>query len=555
MSPRSRGTRRPAAPAGGERPRPPAGGLEPVTDPPPRPAEEPVAPPALRVVPQPGAVRLFARFGTASAALAFIAQLPGGQPISEVRCLRGGPGDGWWVPAEITLEAAREMVSVTVGRVYLPSGGQLIRDRGWGDSAATGQSVGVDELRDVSVLQLVQVAGLYQYLPQPLREAVLLMPGFLISGITRRALDLHLAVTYRPVELISLFEPGDPARTCYELCLSAGGDDPLPASLVAALDRLPFVLVCRRVADSLLIRHAWASALPDLALATLPGEETWVMADAAYGCARLNPLGEPQDGASLVRCGEEYQLVDISREASWVDAADMPSEPVLPEVTLVPARMSGVRVDAALLDDADLACLPGLLMGQPLAESAVLIRGRDRHLLTAPGGLLEQLPIGEPLCWIGPGNLYLPLGYRLQPLLPAAARAALFPTDATTAVILLPGTALRYDLETRRPVWLLWAGPAPVVQYQVPPAVNADLAALDKELAQGLAPKLPAGGRSVLRRIFRTEDGGAQQHDWHDEAYAAELAGDYAAAAELHLKYKDPMRAARLFERAAELEN
>ena len=254
----------------------------------------------------------------------------------------------------------------------------------------------------------------------------------------------------------------------------------------------------------------------------------------------------------------------------------MAAAPAGPEVTLGRSGVRGVPVDAALLVDADLECLPDLLAGEPLAESAVLIRGRDRHLLTEPGGLLEELPVGEPLHCLGPGNLYLPLGYRLRPALPAPARARLFPTDSTTAIVLLPEAALRFDLSAanRQPVWTLWAGPPPAIDDQLPPEAVAELQALD---AQPTGAD-PVGGAPSKLGEFRGpvgSDGSAQSpasggrkagprsdgapaaaqspaRTWRDEAYQAELAGELVRAAELHMQHNDPLRAARLYERAAE---
>jgi hypothetical protein len=564
VAPRRRRSRREAAqPAQPAQPRPPAGTLEPIEARVPASPPEPVIPlspvrsePQARPAPAPApeVLRLYARFATASAALIFVGQMPGGHPAGALHCLRGGPADAWWVRAELTLEAAREMASVASGRVYLESGDELICDRGWGAAPATGPSVALADLRPVPVLELVRVAGLHACPRQPLDEAVLLLPGYLVAGIARRCLDLRLEVSYRMVSLTPLFGPDSSTHAGYEVRLAAGAGATVPASLLAALDRDPFVVVCRRAADTLLMRVGLASPLPDRSLATLTGDDTWVLADAERGCARLIPLGEPQDAASLVRRGRDYELVDISSEAGWADPGDAPSEPAPPELTMVRSRMNGAKVDAALLTDADLRCLPALLAGEPLAASAVLVRGRDRHLITAPGGLLEQLPVGEPLYCIGPGSLYLRLGYRLRPQLPSAARRTLFPTDASTAVVLLEHAALRYDLTTRIPVWRLWAGPTPPVDYQIPASAAADLQALDEELTPaeaGVSPARPAQP-STLRRILGHGPGSGRQRDWRDEAYDAELAGDYNTAAELYIRHNDPRRAARLYERAAE---
>jgi FtsH ternary system domain X7 len=544
--------------------------LEPEPEPPgPRPAE-PVRAPAR---PAP-AVTLHFRFVTAWAALVFAGQLPASQPLGALPCFRGGPGDGWWIQADLTIDTAREMASITSGDIYLSFGDGLTRDRGWG-SPGQGLAVKASDLRSVPLLDLVRAAGLHPGPPRPLPGAVLLLPGYLVAGVARRALDLQLDVTYRPVMLEPLFEPGRPVRSGYELCLRAAHEATVPAFLIAALARDPFILVCRRAADTLLVRYQMTAPLADRALASLTGDATWVLADAAYGCTQLRALGEPQDGASLVHQGSDHRLTDVGTEADWAEQNAAPAGLAAPELTLVRAEMSGMPVDAALLDDADLECLPALLAGEPLAESAMLIRGRDRHLVTAAGGLLEQLPVGEPLYCLGPGSLYVPLGHRLQPRLPAAARRKMFPADASSAIVLMPHAALRFDLETRVPVWELWLGTPPPVDYQVDESALADLEAVEREVtginpaarelglvqsgpgqpqrrAPGREPTVPrpVSERDRVARLGVAASGAPLT--WRDKAYAAELAEDYVTAAELHTQHGEPLRAARLYERAAE---
>src|SRR5262249_6051386 len=173
--------------------------------------------------------------------------------------------------------------------------------------AGSGPTVRPAELRHVTVLDLVRAAGLHPCPVPALQDAVLLLPGYHVADIVRRGLDLGLEVTYRPVGLRPLFQADSAGRAAYEIRLHAGGQRTVPASLLAALDRDPFILVCRRPADGLLVRHGFASPLPDRALATLAGDEgatppapepdpthgTLVFADASHGCARLHPLRDP----------------------------------------------------------------------------------------------------------------------------------------------------------------------------------------------------------------------------------------------------------------------
>ncbi|HET9895620.1 MAG TPA: hypothetical protein VFQ44_11895 [Streptosporangiaceae bacterium] len=509
----------------------------------------------------------YLRFGTAWTALVTAGQLPGGRPIGDLDCLRGGQGKSWWLRADLAIETARELVSVTSGEIYLRSGDELRRDRGWGAPASTGEAVRFSELHETPLLELIRAAGLHERSVRPMSEAVVLLPGYLVAGVARRALDLELEVSYRQVTLVPLFsrepaepagqpEPAEPSWTCYAVNLVAP-KGAIPAFLVAALDRDPFVLLCRRAGDTVLIQHQLASPLPDGSLASLSGDATWVLAEAVYGCAEVRELGPIQDGTSLVRRGSDHELNNLDDLAGWAEPAGASTEPAAPALTLVPASMTGVPVDAALLDDADLACLPMLLAGEPLAEAAMLVRGRDRHLLTAAGGLLEELPAGEPLYCIGPGSLYLPLGYRLQPRLPPTARRTLYPAGGATAIVVVPDGTLGYDLTTRVPVWTLWTGPDPEIDYQVPASVVTDLEALDDELtarpagpAPAPKPAKPAQPRPVTRIDRRPAPAGPPR-TWRDQAYEAELAGDFACAAEIHANNNDPLRAARLYERAA----
>lgn len=561
----------------------------------------PVQTPAQRAAPVRGAEWLYARFASAWSALAFAGQLPASQPITGLSCLRGGPGNPWWIRTGITLDTAREMTSAHSGDIYLPDGDILVRDRGWGapEHRASAQRVRRADLRNAGVLGLMRSAGVHPGPPRPLSEAILLLPGHLVPTVVRRVLDLGLAVEYRPVELTPLFEGASATRVSYQVTVRAVPDTRVPASVIAALNRDPFILVCRRAAGAVLIRYQHASPLSDRALAALNDADatgdTWVLADSSFGCARMRPLAPAQDGTALIRRGDEHELTDVTGESLWTSPAESPAEPRPPALTLARARMSGVPVDAALLDDADLVCVPALLAGEPLAESAVIVRGRDRHLLTAPGGLLEDLPVGEPLYCLGPGSLYLPLGYRFAPSLPPPAREELFPANGSTAIVVLPTAALLFDLRSRDPVWTLWAGGLPDVDVQVPEPEATDLRALDRPTTSAKpsqrpaapAPPSPAGtprrpGPAATpapgpRPAGRSPAGGTQPADgtpprtntprtgasrpvpppprkrtWHDDAYDAELAGDLVKAAELHAKHHDPLRAARLFERAAE---
>jgi hypothetical protein len=107
----------------------------------------------------------------------------------------------------------------------------------------------------------------------------------------------------------------------------------------------------------------------------------------------------------------------------------------------------------------------------------------------------------------------------------------------------------------------LWADPAPAVDYQLPDSVVAELDALDAEITHPAVPAArpaqparpaPRPGPRSLTAARPVPSAARPVRTWRDDAYEAELAEDYTTAADLHVKHDDPLRAARLYERAAE---
>ncbi len=567
-------------------------------------------------------LELAGRFGSASAALVFAGSLMATGHRDSIRFLRAdGPEEpsgvptvagsgGWWVAVEMALDLGRELVSTASGRLFVHADGGFRPDRGWGATAVAPVasvtpdgdrgSVPTSGLRPVSVVEVIRTAGLHPVTAGTSTEAVVLLPGALAGEVIQRALELGLSVNYRPVRLAPLFDaplsgpalsdptlvdpalvgavlPGAAAgpfgggRVATELRLSPASGEALPAwlpmSLLTALDHDPFMLVCRATGDGLLVQHAMASALPDPLLADLVDTGTWVLADSSFGCWRLVGLGEPSDGAALVRLADGYRLESPDRTIPVPDSTSSRLDGRLEgrPVAIVPGRTSGVDIAAALLDDADLAGVPPLLEGHPLAEIAFVVRGRDRHLLLAPGGLLERLPVGEPLYRLGPGPLFLPVGYRTRPRLPETARQALFGAVDDVAVVALPDRAVAFDLRARQPVWTLWAGPGPDLDLQLPPETVAALADVEAQVTPRLPevvpvaapiPQPPVGGVQRARELWkrlrnRVPDAPSAPRTWLDDALEAELADNLVGAAALHERNGDPLRAAHLYERAA----
>jgi hypothetical protein len=500
---------------------------------------------------------LVVRFGAATTALMFAAQLHRSDDLAGMGFLRSD--NAWWVRVDLSLEVVREAALSCGGRVHVTCAGQLVPDRGWGEPPTDGVGLEVASLTETTLVEAVRTAGLIKTPPTPVSQVTIVVPGMRLAELVRRALDLNLTVTYQRVDLTPLFgaEVGDqahapgggPGRSGYVVDLAAGAGNVSP-SLVAALERDPFVLVCRRVRDRLLIQHRHASPLPDRVLAALVDHGVWLLAADGYGCARLTAHGEPQSGTAFVRSPVDRPLQPLESIPEWPDAVPEP-----PTLTVVPARAHGQKIDAVLLSDEALAALPMVLEGLPLAETAQLTLGRDRHLLTATGGVLEDLPVGEPLRCVGPGQLYLPLGFRLKPQLPPAARRALFPADQGDAIVLTVDACYAFLLRTAVPVWQLWAGEPPEVDVQLPPEMERSLRLID----DGLTPQERTRRVDFLPGLRRPRRPGPrgirptpmERGTWQDQAWALESDGQLIRAAELHNRHNQPPR---LYERAAELE-
>lgn len=451
------------------------------------PAEAPQADRAAPVVP------IGVRFASAAAALSFAGQM-----------LSIGRADGLtfaideeqsrWARAQAELDIARELAEAARGTLFVEvAPGRLAEDRGWGDPpaadvfAASGMSiVGTGTLEVVSLARLVRAAGLQQVRERPATAAHVLLPGALMESVLRRALDMRLDVVHRPVRMRPLFtEPGEvPADTVFiEMRLSAPEGNEVPSALLAALSREPRLALLRSAGDDgrLLVQYGMAAPLPDALLAGLIQGSAWVLANPQFGSHLLEPAGTFIDSASCVRLADGYQL----------QSPPMPPSddgPVLPTLRVVRMRTYGRGIDAVLLTGADLEAVALLFEGHPLSESAQLIRGRDRHLLVAAGGFLDQLPVGDSLYRLGPGPLYLPLGHGTRPQLPSSARRTLFTPDEKTIVVLLPAVMLKFDASVREPVWRLWAGPLPELDLQLPEGAVSALRAV---------PGFRRGGRAT----------------------------------------------------------
>ncbi|WP_433372100.1 hypothetical protein ACQPZX_48785 [Actinoplanes sp. CA-142083] len=515
-------------------------------DPPPavpvRPAPPPASPTVVVPPPQPVAPSpddIIVCLPDASRALRCLSVLGG----AEIRIHRR---DGeWWLRAEAEPDLVRTAAHSAGGRVYARHGDLLFLSRPFGGPVSGDRGIAVTALEPSDVTDLIRHAPLSRTRKAPLHDAAVLTPGVTTEELVRRALELDLDVWQRPVRLHPLDgdrEAGGES-VLLEVTVHAAGARTIPAALFAAAERLPLTTVFRRAGDQgeLLVQHGASLPIADYQLSTLLPSGGWALADEAFGSWRVEPLGDHQPAASLIKVATGFVPQPQTPLGDHRETANA-------ELRVVPRRSPGQRVDAVLLDDMDLVLVPLLLEGHPLAESALIIRGRDRHLLVAPGGLLVNVGVGTPLTCLGPGPLYLPIGSALSPELPPAARQRLFLPDDRHIVVLADAAALHFPIERRQPVWELWAPAHPRVDLQVPRATADALAELTREQD---APR-PGTPSIPQPRPFPSRPA-TPLDAWRNEAWQAETSGDLGRAAELHRAHNQPREAAHLFERLAQL--
>jgi hypothetical protein len=543
------------------------------------PATVTAPPPASPDQPQQAAQtpELVGKFPSAAAALAFNGELISLGLSEHATILHDSRAGTCWIAVVVPAPLGRELITTCGGRGYLRVGDRLVPERGWGKVAplrlVTRSRAGrpadgepVRGLRAVSPRDLIRLAGLHSVRETSPTRVTVLSAGFGVGPLVRRALELGLRVTHRPVELQPLFTDGadltdtDPPEHAAGAVLiaveisrwparSGGVAAPLPESLLRALDLDPQLLLCRMPGDELLVQYGLGAALVDRQLlALVPPGQRWILADAVFGCAVFRDLAEPRDSTGLVRRHPTYEITPPAN-------GGRPSAVESVVVNVVADRVETSDVDAVLLDDDDLPLLSLLLQGHRLAEQGWISFGRDRHLLFAAGGLLQRLPIGEPLYRMGPGALYLPVGYRLSPVLPPAARQELFTADSEHAMILLPDRGLAFDVSesSREPVWTLWVGELPEIDWQLPDEAVERLEAVEagfrpKPVARSTPRRAqPYTPRPAVTRPARP----ARTRTWRDEAWEHETAGDLVAAAKLFERHGEPVTAAHLYEAAA----
>jgi hypothetical protein len=271
-----------------------------------------------------------------------------------------------------------------------------------------------------------------------------------------------------------------------------------------------------------------------LLLDEMPGDRHLVVECAPAGPWSWRPLGKPAAGA-LLDAGPALTVRTPVGTPVPVPALGPP----LP-VRLVASPRAPHRTDAVLIADAELDGLRRFLRCRPLHETAVVVFGPGRHLVTEPPGLLQSLPFGVPVYQAGPGGLYLESGCVLNPPLPNPAREEVLGLGPDTVKVLCRDGAWELRLEDVRPAWHLWVPEAP--------AFATGLSEPARELLGRLAALVPEPEPTAptASRTLETERRGLNQ-----AAMEHSLRGEYRKAAELLEQAGHFQRAAQMYERAA----
>jgi len=429
-------------------------------------------------------------------------------------------------------------------------GGMIVRHRG----GRSGRLPGTDPEPGEAALEPVPLLWLASTLMpsgplRPLPAIAVVTTGRLAGSIVRRWQRSPAEVTVSELSL-EPFARGDPSPPADPwpavlIRVSSRGDR-LAQQAIAALTDLPHTVVCR-VADRLLIDVRFMLPVDDRQLAAeIPAGHSWIAGGRDAGLWRIVSRGSEVTPpirlaftvpSALAQPPPLFPVAGLAGRSA--DARPGPGVPV----QVVPARGPDGRADAVLLDDLELDRLRRFLSMSPLAETAFIVPGPGRHLLTEPAGLLTAVPFGLPVCRIGPGGLYLEAGYELDPPVPSTARQELFGLDRDSIVVLCHDGACRLALARMVPAWRLWLGDAPV------PAGGISERGL--QLLAGMAPAAPVPGAASGQA---REDRTGQRLDRGQlliEAEQLEQRGELAGAARRLEEVGELYRAAVLYQRAA----
>jgi hypothetical protein len=483
------------------------------------------APPPLE--PAPGDL-LAASFPHPAQALSFAAAVKGGAVPRSVDARRA-PGGTAWVLVLPRRPADAELVRALGGTACQPRGTDLVSPDGRRHAWAA--------LRELPEATWVELAA--DVAPRPhggeQQEALIVTTGALAKWIIDkyRAADLDLTVS--TAVLRSILQPRLQDWPAV-LIRAVGRGRTLPRALPGALSELPYTIVCRPGTSRLLVDHRMVLPLQDEELSRqVPEGQLWLLSG---GLGAWQVTGRSSELAPPVRAARGLLPPPVPPPGRF--PPDLTTE-----VTLVPDDHAQT-VDALLLSDDDLITLRRLLSGHLAAERGYLVLGPGWHLYADPGGDVSAVPLGLPLHRIGPGALYQEVGYRVHPLLPGSARAALFDVTSRSLVILRPGQALRLALSHAVPVWSLWlAAPVTADAADAPLSASA-LHLLERADASDARIDLPDPSADLPS---------PENAALRSEGFLLEQQGKMADAARKYWEAGEPAVAARLYELAAEAES
>jgi FtsH ternary system domain X7 len=483
-------------------------------------------------------------FRSATSVLAFLGSVFGSR-LSETATVRRTPQGTWWAEIAITHERIAPLIWTVGGRPFTCQNKHWIPLSISGDLPPKGTNT---EKLDVSTWEIVDLAELLASASLPPSRyhgatvVDVITPGSLGRWVLSRTTALGLDVTLTPALLQPLNNKQQKDSGVLLIQLRAVGNRIISPALVQRLTCLPYTIVATSSTDTekgriLVDVRQRLSLAPSLIEPMIPENEIWVLGTADVGNWRIMTTGNQIDGLLLL-------------DAPQLPPAQSPlfpkaQPPKLIPVQLVPRPGTGRQVDAVLLDDTELSWLRNLLMGRPIGEMAFILPGAGYHLLTAPGGLPSQIPLGIPLVCIGPGALYLELGKDFYPSLPDAARQQCFNLNSQTAVAIARNQTYRFNTAQMTPAWALWVGDTPKVQER--------LSAQGKKLLNSISPQLQnqESKKGILDKIFKKpkQVEPVEGVGILEQAQQAELKGDLVKAATLLEKGGYSGQAGRLYER------
>ncbi|AOY78730.1 hypothetical protein BJP36_01315 [Moorena producens JHB] len=484
-------------------------------------------------------------FGSANHVLAFLGSVLGTR-LSDAAVVRRAPQGKWWTEVAVSHERIAPLIWTAGGRPFARHHQQ------WVKLSLSGQLPSQDkdtQTLDVSTWSIVELAELLAEASLPpsryQRATVLevVTPGSLGRWILGRATALGLEVTLTSASQQPLNNNHNnnhqESSGVLLMRLQSDGNRTIPAALVHRLTSLPYTTVAAPVLETerakilVDVRHR-LPLTPSLIEPMIPEDEIWVLGTADLGHWRLRTIGNQIDGGLLL---DAPQLPKA--EAPSLVSNRLP-KPIA--VQLVPRPTPSQKVDAVLLDDTELSWVRSLLMARPVGEMAFLLPGAGYHLLTAPGGLPTQIPLGIPLIWIGPSSLYLELGMDFYPSLPNGARQQRFNLNSEAAVVVARNQTYRFNIAEMTPAWTLWVGEVP--------EVKAGLSKPGKELLNSIPKQLrQRETKPWIQKLFSPKPDSIKEVGTLEQAQQAELKGDLVKAAALLENAGYSAQAGRLYER------